>query len=100
MSALPATTAASIAVAFGFTYIIGSAILGGLLTRLSTDKHLEIAVPPLMTTNPVRNWDALWFLYSVSPWRFKNLPATMLVYLVRVSVPLMLVFGGTAMLSR
>ncbi|WP_135213467.1 hypothetical protein [Vitreimonas flagellata] len=100
MSTLSETTAVGIAVAFGFTYIIGSAILGGLLTRLSTDKHLGIAVPPLMTTNPVRNWGALRFLYSVSPWRFNDLPATMLIYLVRLSVPLMLVFGGMAMLSR
>jgi hypothetical protein len=100
MSALSETTAAALAVAFGFTYILGSAILGGLLTRLSADKHLGIAVPQLMTTNPVRNWGSLWFLYSVSPWRFKDLLATVLVYLVRLSVPLMLVFGAMAILSR
>ena len=100
MSLLSEATAATIGVAFGFTYIIGSAVLGGMLTRLSADKHLGIAVPPLMTTNPVRNWVALWFLYSVSPWRFKDLPATIVIYLVRLAVPLSLLFCGVAMLSR
>jgi len=100
MSALSEATAAAIAVGFGFIYIAGSAILGGLLARLSADKHLGLEVPPLMTTNPVRNWSALSFLYSVSPRQFKNLPATILIYLVRLSFPLMLFLGGIAILSR
>lgn len=100
MPALSETTAAAIAVAFGFTYAIGSAILGELLTRLSTNKQLGIVVPPLITTNPVRNWVAPSFLYSVSPWRFKDVPTTLLVYLVRLSLPLTLLFGGMAVLSR
>ena len=100
MLALSETTAATIGVGFGFTWVIASALVGGRLARISAAHGLGIAVPPLMTTNPLKNWRGLWFLYSVSPWRFRDTPAALLIYLVRLSTPLALLFCGIAMFSR
>src|SRR5689334_16583406 len=92
-------TVATIAVGFGFAWIIASLLLTGRLRRLSAEKHLGIEVPPLMTANQIQNWGGLFFLYGVSPWRFGDALATSLIYLVRVSVPLTFLFGGLAMFA-
>jgi hypothetical protein len=82
-------SAAALGAIFLVPYIIFLVLLDGRLSALHAAGRLNEQPPPLLSTSPFKNFRALAFVYSQSPWQTRDAASCFYFYVVRIA------FAGT-----